>query len=238
MKMKNKKILVRDIGKLSFSDAWEYQEKIFKKIIDQKVQNRSLNEKIETKNFLILTEHNHVYTIGKSGDISNLLIDKKELIKREIEFFKINRGGDITYHGPGQIMGYPIFDLDNFFTDINLYLRRLEEVIINTLESYSLKGFTIEGETGVWVKDKDGLSKKICAFGIRASRWVTMHGLCLNVDPDLSFFDHIIPCGIKNKGITSLKQLKKGDIDINEVKSRLVENFKLVFNAEISFEAN
>jgi len=238
MKMKNKKILVRDIGKLSFSDAWKYQEKIFKKIIDQKVQNRSLNEKIETKNILILTEHNHVYTIGKSGDISNLLIDKKELIKREIEFFKINRGGDITYHGPGQIMGYPIFDLDNFFTDINLYLRKLEEVIINTLKSYSLKGFTIEGETGVWVEDEDGLSKKICAFGIRASRWVTMHGLCLNVDPDLSFFDHIIPCGIQNKGITSLKQLKKGDIDINEVKSRLVENFKLVFNAEISFEAN
>ena len=238
MKMKNKKILVRDIGKLSFSDAWQYQEKIFKKIIDQKVQNRSLNEKIETKNILILTEHNHVYTIGKSGDISNLLIDKKELIKREIEFFKINRGGDITYHGPGQIMGYPIFDLDNFFTDINLYLRKLEEVIINTLKSYSLKGFTIKGETGVWVEDEDGLSKKICAFGIRASRWVTMHGLCLNVDPDLSFFNHIIPCGIQNKGITSLKQLKKGDIDINEVKSRLVENFKLVFNAEISFEAN
>ena len=238
MKMKNKKILVRDIGKLSFADAWQYQEKIFKKIIDQKVQNRSLNEKIETKNILILTEHNHVYTIGKSGDISNLLIDKKELIKREIEFFKINRGGDITYHGPGQIMGYPIFDLDNFFTDINLYLRKLEQVIINTLKSYSLKGFTIKGETGVWVEDEDGLSKKICAFGIRASRWVTMHGLCLNVDPDLSFFDHIIPCGIQNKGITSLKQLKKGDIDINEVKSRLVENFKLVFNAEISFEAN
>ena len=238
MKMKNKKIQVRDIGKLSFSDAWQYQEKIFKKIIDQKVQNRKLNEKIPTKNFLILTEHNHVYTIGKSGQISNLLIDKDELIKREIEFFKINRGGDITYHGPGQIMGYPIFDLDNFFTDINLYLRKLESVIINTLETYNLTGFTIKGETGVWVKDKDGLSKKICAFGIRASRWVTMHGLCLNVDPDLSFFDHIIPCGIKNKGITSLKQLKKGDIDINEVKSRLVENFKLVFNAEISFEAN
>ena len=238
MKMKNKKILVRDIGKMSFSDAWEYQEKIFKKTIDQKVQNRSLNEKIETKNLLILTEHNHVYTIGKSGDMSNLLIDKEELMKREIEFFKINRGGDITYHGPGQIMGYPIFDLDNFFTDINLYLRKLEEVIINTLKSYNLTGFTIKGETGVWVKDKDGLSKKICAFGIRASRWVTMHGLCLNVDPDLSFFNHIIPCGIQNKGITSLKQLKKEDIDIDEVKSRLVENFKLVFNAEISFEAN
>jgi lipoyl(octanoyl) transferase len=238
MKMKNKKILVRDIGKMSFSDAWEYQEKIFKKTIDQKVQNRSLNEKIETKNLLILTEHNHVYTIGKSGNMSNLLIDKEELMKREIEFFKINRGGDITYHGPGQIMGYPIFDLDNFFTDINLYLRNLEEVIINTLKSYNLTGFTIKGETGVWVKDKDGLSKKICAFGIRASRWVTMHGFCFNIDPDLSFFDHIIPCGIHNKGITSLTQLKKEDIDINEVKTRLVENFKLVFNAEISLEAN
>jgi|TARA_E500000178_G_scaffold55629_1_gene51981 lipoyl(octanoyl) transferase len=238
MKMKNKKIQVRDIGKLSFSDAWQYQEKIFKKIIDQKVQNRKLNEKIPTKNFLILTEHNHVYTIGKSGQISNLLIDKDELIKREIEFFKINRGGDITYHGPGQIMGYPIFDLDNFFTDINLYLRKLESVIINTLETYNLTGFTIKGETGVWVKDKDGLSKKICAFGIRASRWVTMHGLCFNVDPDLGYFNHIIPCGIKNKGVTSLKEIKKENIDINEVKLRLVENFKLVFNAEINFESN
>ena len=238
MIMKNKKILVRDIGKLSFSDAWQYQEKIFKKIIDQKVQNRKLNEKITTKNFLILTEHNHVYTIGKSGQISNLLIDKDELIKREIEFFKINRGGDITYHGPGQIMGYPIFDLDNFFTDINLYLRKLESVIINTLETYNLTGFTIKGETGVWVKDKDGLSKKICAFGIRASRWVTMHGLCLNVDPDLSYFNHIIPCGIKNKGVTSLREIKKENIDINEVKLRLVENFKFVFNAEINFESN
>ncbi len=238
MKMKNKKIQVRDIGKLSFSDAWQYQDKIFKKIIDQKVQNRKLNEKIPTKNFLILTEHNHVYTIGKSGQISNLLIDKDELIKREIEFFKINRGGDITYHGPGQIMGYPIFDLDNFFTDINLYLRKLESVIINTLETYNLTGFTIKGETGVWVKDKDGLSKKICAFGIRASRWVTMHGLCFNVDPDLGYFNHIIPCGIKNKGVTSLKEIKKENIDINEVKLRLVENFKLVFNAEINFESN
>ena len=238
MKMKNKKILVKDIGKLSFSDAWQYQERIFKKIIDQKVQNRSLNEKIKTNNYLVLTEHNHVYTIGKSGDMSNLLIDKEGLIKREIEFFKINRGGDITYHGPGQIMGYPIFDLDNFFTDINLYLRKLEEVIINTLNVYNLTGFVIKGETGVWVKDEDGLSKKICAFGIRASRWVTMHGLCLNVDPDLSYFNHIIPCGIKNKGITSLQDLKKEKIDINEVKSILVENFELVFNAEINFEVN
>ena len=238
MIMKNKKILVRDIGKQSFSEAWEYQEKIFKKIINQKVQNRSKEKKIETKNFLILTEHNHVYTIGKSGDVNNLLIDKEELIKREIEYFKINRGGDITYHGPGQIMAYPIFDLDNFFTDINLYLRKLEEVIIHTLQSYGLKGFTINGETGVWVKDENGLSKKICAFGIRASRWVTMHGLCLNVNPDLSYFDFIIPCGIRDKGVTSLSFIKKEVIDINQVKLRLVENFKLVFNADINFETN
>ena len=236
--MKNKKVLVIDIGRKSFSDAWDYQEKVFKKIINQKVQNRSKDKKIETKNFLILTEHNHVYTIGKSGDDNNLLIDKNELIKREIEYYKINRGGDITYHGPGQIMVYPIFDLDNFFTDINLYLRKLEEIIIKTLQSYDIKGFTIKGETGVWVKDENGLSKKICAFGIRASRWVTMHGLCLNVNPDLSYFDFIIPCGIEDKGVTSLSHIKKEVIDINQVKSKLVEEFKLVFNAEINFETN
>ena len=236
--MKNKKILVRDIGRHSFLEAWKYQEKIFQKIINQKVQNRSKFKKIETKNFLILTEHNHVYTIGKSGDVSNLLIDKNELTKREIEYYEINRGGDITYHGPGQIMVYPILDLDNFFTDINLYLRKLEDVVIDTLKSYDLKGFTIKGETGVWVKDENGLSKKICAFGIRASRWVTMHGLCLNVNPDLSYFDFIIPCGIKDKGVTSLSHLKKEVIDINQVKSKLVENFELVFNAEINFETN
>ena len=236
--MKNKKILVRDIGRHSFLEAWKYQEKIFQKIINQKVQNRSKYKKIETKNFLILTEHNHVYTIGKSGDVSNLLIDKNELTKREIEYYEINRGGDITYHGPGQIMVYPILDLDNFFTDINLYLRKLEDVVIYTLKSYDLKGFTIKGETGVWVKDENGLSKKICAFGIRASRWVTMHGLCLNVNPDLSYFDFIIPCGIKDKGVTSLSHLKKEVIDINQVKSKLVENFELVFNAQINFETN
>tara|TARA_B100000575_G_scaffold118885_1_gene94644 strand:+ start:27 stop:743 length:717 start_codon:yes stop_codon:yes gene_type:complete len=238
MIMKNKKVLVIDIGRKSFSDAWDYQEKVFKKIINQKVQNRSKDKKIETKNFLILTEHNHVYTIGKSGDDNNLLIDKNELIKREIEYYKINRGGDITYHGPGQIMVYPIFDLDNFFTDINLYLRKLEEIIIKTLQSFDIKGFTIKGETGVWVKDENGLSKKICAFGIRASRWVTMHGLCLNVNPDLSYFDFIIPCGIEDKGVTSLSHIKKEVIDINQVKSKLVEKFKLVFNAEINFETN
>jgi lipoyl(octanoyl) transferase len=234
--MKNKKIILRDIGKYSFSDAWEYQEDIFKKIIDQKIKNRSNENKIETNNFLIITEHDPVYTIGKSGDISNLLLNDDEMKTQGIEFYKINRGGDITYHGPGQIMGYPIIDLDNFFTDINLYLRKLEEVIINTLKSYDLEGFTIKGETGVWVKDNTGLSKKVCAFGIRASRWVTMHGFSFNVNPELNYFKNIIPCGITDKGVTSVSELKNRNIEMNEIKQILYKNFAESFNAKLVFE--
>jgi lipoyl(octanoyl) transferase len=234
--MKNKKIILRDIGKSSFSDAWEYQEDIFKKIIDQKIKNRSNKNKMETNNFLIITEHEPVYTIGKSGDISNLLLNDDEMKTQGIEFYKINRGGDITYHGPGQIMGYPIIDLDNFFTDINLYLRILEEVIINTLKSYDLEGFTIKGETGVWVKDNNGLSKKVCAFGIRASRWVTMHGFSFNVNPELNYFKNIIPCGITDKGVTSVSELKNRNIEMNEIKQILYKNFAESFNAKLVFE--
>ena len=234
--MKNKKIILRDIGKSSFSDAWEYQEDIFKKIIDQKSKNRSNENKMETNNFLIITEHDPVYTIGKSGDISNLLLNDDEMKTQGIEFYKINRGGDITYHGPGQIMGYPIIDLDNFFTDINLYLRKLEEVIINTLKSYDLEGFTIKGETGVWVKDNNGLSKKVCAFGIRASRWVTMHGFSFNVNPELNYFKNIIPCGITDKGVTSVSELKNSNIEMNEIKQILYKNFAESFNAKLVFE--
>ena len=234
--MKNKKIILRDIGKSSFSDAWQYQEKIFKKTIDQKIENRSSESKIETDNFLIITEHNPVYTIGKSGDISNLLLNDDAMKTEGIEFYKINRGGDITYHGPGQIMGYPIIDLDNFFTDINLYLRKLEEVIINTLKSYDLRGFTIKGETGVWVKDNNGLSKKVCAFGIRASRWVTMHGFSFNVNPELNYFKNIIPCGIKDKGVTSVSELKNSNIEMNQIKQILYKNFAESFSAELVFE--
>ena len=233
--MKNKKIILRDIGKSSFSDAWEYQEDIFKKIIDQKIKNRSNENKMETNNFLIITEHDPVYTIGKSGDISNLLLNDDEMKTQGIEFYKINRGGDITYHGPGQIMGYPIIDLDNFFTDINLYLRKLEEVIINTLKSYDLEGFTIKGETGVWVKDNNGLSKKVCAFGIRASRWVTMHGFSFNVNPELNYFKNIIPCGITDKGVTSVSELKNRIIEMNEIKQILYKNFAESFNAKLVF---
>jgi lipoyl(octanoyl) transferase len=153
-----------------------------------------------------------------------------------IEFYKINRGGDITYHGPGQIMGYPIIDLDNFFTDINLYLRKLEEVIINTLESYDLEGFTIKGETGVWVKDNNGLSKKVCAFGIRASRWVTMHGFSFNVNPELNYFKNIIPCGITDKGVTSVSELINRNIEMTEIKQILYKNFAESFSAKLVFE--
>ncbi|MDC1034676.1 lipoyl(octanoyl) transferase LipB [Flavobacteriaceae bacterium] len=234
--MKNKKIILRDIGKSSFSDAWEYQEDIFKKIIDQKIKNRSNENKMETNNFLIITEHDPVYTIGKSGNISNLLLNDDEMKTQGIEFYKINRGGDITYHGPGQIMGYPIIDLDNFFTDINLYLRKLEEVIINTLKSYDLEGFTIKGETGVWVKENNGLSKKVCAFGIRASRWVTMHGFSFNVNPELNYFKNIIPCGITDKGVTSVSELKNRNIEMNEIKQILYKNFAESFSAKLVFE--
>ncbi|MEK9756088.1 MAG: lipoyl(octanoyl) transferase LipB [Bacteroidota bacterium] len=230
--MKNRKIIVQDLGRTSFSYAWEYQEKIFQKVIDQKIQNRKSKENIETNNYLIFTEHDPVYTIGKSGKISNLLIDKDELEKNNIDFFKINRGGDITFHGPGQIMGYPIIDLDNFFTDINLYLRNLEKVIIDTLSIYKIDGFTIKNETGVWVNNNNEF-KKICAFGIRASRWVTMHGFCLNVNPNLDYFNNIIPCGINDKGVTSIYELKKEKVDLNNLKSDLLKNFRKYFDCDL-----
>jgi len=230
--MKNKKIILKDIGRTSFSDAWKFQEDVFQKIIDQKVQNRALEKKIETNNYLIFTEHNPVYTIGKSGDMSNLLLSENQLKDKEIEFFKINRGGDITFHGPGQIMGYPILDLDNFFTDINIYLRSLENTIIDTLRLYDISGFTIKGETGVWV-NKDEKLNKICAFGIRASRWVTMHGFSLNVNTDLDKFNYIIPCGITDKGVTSISEIKNEIIDIDKLKERIIESFAKNFKAEI-----
>ena len=232
--MKNKKIIVKDIGRTSFSDDWKFQEDIFQKIIDQKVQNRTLEKKIETNNYLIFTEHNPVYTIGKSGEMSNLLLNENQLKEKEIEFFKINRGGDITFHGPGQIMGYPIIDLDNFFTDINLYLRSLENTIIDTLSFYDILGFTIKGETGVWVKNQNEF-KKICAFGIRASRWVTMHGFSLNGNSDLTYFKNIIPCGIKDKGVTSMKNELGKVLDKNLVKDKIQYYFSKKFEVEYTY---
>ena len=232
--MKNNEILVKDLGVLSYDKSWEHQKRIFDNIVSQKINNRTLKKKIKTENHLLIVEHKPVYTIGKSGEISNLLLDDQELKLKGIDFKKINRGGDITFHGLGQIVGYPILDLDNFFTDIGLYLRTLEEVIISTISFYGIKGFRIDGETGVWVKDESNSLKKICAFGIKASRWVTMHGFALNVNTDLTYFDNIVPCGISDKGVTSLQEILNQKIAPKTVKEKLYENIARLFNAELS----
>ncbi len=187
-----------------------------------------------TQNYLLFAEHAPVFTLGKSGDISHVLIDEKEREQKGIEFFKINRGGDITFHGPGQLTGYPILDLENFKTDLGWYLRSLEEVIILTMAGYGVKGDRSKGETGVWIDpDIKGKERKICAMGIRCSRWITMHGFAFNVNTDLSYFNYIIPCGIKNKQVTSLQKELGYDIPMAEVKQKVKNNFEKVFDAEI-----
>ena len=232
--MKNNRIVVKDLGVLSYEDSWEHQKTIFDNIISQKIKNRTLKKKNKTDNYLLIVEHKPIFTIGKSGDTSNLLLNKKQLKSKNIEFKKINRGGDITFHGSGQVVGYPILDLDNFFTDIGQYLRTLEEVIISAIGFFGLKGYRIDGETGVWVKDKLNSDKKICAFGIKASRWVTMHGFALNVNTDLKYFDYIVPCGISDKGVTSLEETLNKKVTTKMVKQKIYENFARLFNAELS----
>ena len=232
--MKNNRIVVKDLGVLSYEDSWEHQKTIFDNIISQKIKNRTLKKKNKTDNYLLIVEHKPIFTIGKSGDTSNLLLDTKQLKSKNIEFKKINRGGDITFHGSGQVVGYPILDLDNFFTDIGQYLRTLEEVIISSIGFFGLKGYRIDGETGVWVKDKLNSDKKICAFGIKASRWVTMHGFALNVNTDLKYFDYIVPCGISDKGVTSLEETLNKKITTKMVKQKIYENFARLFNAELT----
>ncbi len=225
-----KKIILQDIGLKDYKNAWEYQNEIFQKIIDIKLENRKNNTTTTTPNYFIYTEHPHVYTLGKSGDINNLLLSKKQLEDKDITFFKSNRGGDITYHGPGQIVGYPILDLDNFETDIHKYMRNLEEVIIRTLAEYNLKGERSEGETGVWLDVGTPFTRKICALGVRTSRWVTMHGFALNVSTNLGFFDHIIPCGIRGKSVTSLEVELNKKLDIAIIKEQIKTHFSAVFN--------
>tara|TARA_B100000586_G_scaffold77901_1_gene54735 strand:- start:1038 stop:1748 length:711 start_codon:yes stop_codon:yes gene_type:complete len=233
LKVQNKKIEVRDLGLKDYKETWDEQERLFKEIVDLKVKNRRENTKIETPNYLLSVEHPHVYTLGKSGDISNLLINEKQLEEKGASFYKINRGGDITYHGPGQMVIYPILDLDNFFTDIHKYLRLLEEAVILVLQDFGIKAGRSEGETGVWLDVGTPFARKICAMGVRASRWVTMHGLALNVNADLGYFDNIVPCGIKEKAVTSLNvELGKTTVDIEEVKKRFLEHFKILFNID------
>lgn len=231
--MQNKKVQLQDLGLKDYKETWDYQEALFKGVIDTKIKNRREDAGLETPNYLLLVEHPHVFTLGKSGDMDNLLVDEKVLQEKQAQFYKINRGGDITYHGPGQIVGYPILDLDNFFTDIHKYLRFLEEVVILTLAEYGLKAERSAGETGVWLDVGTPFARKICAMGVRASRWVTMHGFALNVNADLGYFDLMIPCGIKDKAVTSLNvELGKKEVDLAEVKQKLLKHFTTLFKAE------
>lgn len=221
---------------MSYKNCWTYQEELFQGIIDQKRANRNTNNFQETKNYLLFVEHPHVFTLGKSGNMDNLLLDKARLAKEGIEFYKSNRGGDITYHGPGQIVGYPILDLDHFFTDIHRYLRTLEEVIISTLADYGLKATRSPGETGVWLDVGTPFARKICAMGVRASRWVTMHGFALNVNTNLQHFEHIIPCGIQGKGVTSLEKELGKQVPLKAVQEKIIRHFAEHFTADLRID--
>lgn len=221
---------------MDYKECWDYQESLFNETINQKIANRDLapTSQIETKNHLLFVEHPHVYTLGKSGDASHLLINNDELEEKHATYYKINRGGDITYHGPGQLVGYPILDLDNFFTDIHKYLRLLEETIILTLDEYGLKAGRSKGETGVWLDEENIFkARKICAMGVRCSRWVTMHGWGFNVNSNLDYFSNIVPCGIQNKAVTSLNKELGQDVNMDEIKDKLKKHFGTLFEANI-----
>ncbi|MBU6306853.1 MAG: lipoyl(octanoyl) transferase LipB [Bacteroidetes bacterium] len=223
----------QDLGKMEYRQAWDLQEKLLKQALASKAAGQP------TSHHLLLLEHPPVYTLGKSGKMEHVLIDQQEMQKRQIGFYHSNRGGDITFHGPGQIVGYPIFDLECFYTDIGRYLRELEEVIILTLAEYGLVGQRSKGETGVWLDPESPLqARKICAMGVRCSRWVTMHGFALNVHPDLSYFDNIVPCGIANKSVTSMQRETALAIDMEQVKQKLLHHFEAVFDISIAASAN
>ena len=233
--MQNKVVEFRHLGLLDYQKALDYQEKLFKKTIDLKIKNRNQPPDAQeiTPNYLLFLYHPHVYTLGKSGKEDHLLLDKEGLLEKEATYHRISRGGDITYHGPGQIVGYPILDLDNFFTDIHKYLRFLEEAVIRTLASYDMVTGRIEGWTGVWLDVNDPQkARKICAFGVKSSRWVTMHGLALNVNVDLEYFKNIIPCGIDDKAVTSMHQELGRLIALNEVEDRLRQHISELFQMQ------
>jgi len=227
-----RQILLEDLGTKDYKETWDYQEELFDAIIQIKRKNRKEDSDLERPNHFLFVEHSHVYTLGKSGDLNNLLLNEAQLKEKGIAYYKINRGGDITYHGYGQIVGYPILDLDNFFNDIHKYMRFLEETIICVLAEYGLKGERSKGETGVWLDVGTPFARKICALGVRSSRWVTMHGFALNVNTNLGYFDHIIPCGIKGKAVTSLEVELGRKLDIEEVKQKILKHFSEIFEAE------
>jgi lipoyl(octanoyl) transferase len=229
-------VFYRDLGLIDYDNAWSLQEKVFNELIERKVANRNLpnDTQVPQEHFLFFCEHPHVYTLGRSGDEKNLIASQEELQKLQAVFYKNNRGGDITYHGPGQIVGYPIFDLDFFFTDIHKYLRLLEEAVILTLKEYDIYAGRIPGATGVWLDaGKGNAARKICALGVRCSRWVTMHGFAFNVNTDLSYFNHIIPCGISDKSVTSLEKELGQKVNIDEVKEKLLKNLSSVFEIDL-----
>ena len=235
----NKSVGLQDLGVKDYKETWTYQESLFDAIVNLKIRNRREELHLETPNYFLFVEHPHVYTLGKSGDFTNLLISEKQLAEKGATFYKVNRGGDITYHGPGQIVGYPILDLENFFTDIHKYLRLLEEVIILTLADYNIVGTRSAGETGVWIDVGTPFARKICAMGVRASRWVTMHGFALNVNADLGYFDNMIPCGIRGKAVTSLHvELGVESVDMDAVKQRIKQHFTALFEAELRENLN
>lgn len=230
------KIKLTDLGLTPYQEAWDIQEGIFDTLVSQKISNRKLpeEEQVETESEFLFVEHPHVYTLGKSGDVNNMLLNEETLKQKGATFVKVNRGGDITYHGPGQVVGYPILDLDNFFTDIHLYLRKLEDVIINTIAEYGIIGERSDGETGVWLDVGKPSARKICALGVRTSRWVTMHGFALNVNSNLAYFDYIVPCGIRGKAVASMHAELGREVDMEEVKEKIKKHFQVIFNAELT----
>ena len=225
----NKQIVIEKLGYKEYGKALEIQNHYHDEICNIKLSNRKNNRSIPTPNYLLFVEHNHVYTIGKSGDLNNLLFDQNLLKEKGIELIKIGRGGDITYHGPGQVVCYPIFDLENFFTDIHKYLRTLELIVVMTLKKFGINSTGSEDHTGVWVDKGTKNERKICALGIKASRWVTKHGLALNVNTDLSYFDGIIPCGLKGKSVTSMSKEIGQELNIDEVIEELCHQFEIFF---------
>lgn len=232
----NKKVEFRDLGLIDYQQAWDYQERLFADTIALKIRNRNLpvSEQSATPNYLLFLEHPHVFTLGKSGKQENLLLDESGLKEKNATFYKINRGGDITYHGPGQLVGYPILDLDNFFTDIHKYLRLLEETVILTLAEYEIEAGRIEGLTGVWLDPIRQVNpRKICALGVKSSRWVTMHGFAFNINSDLNYFGNIIPCGIDDKAVTSLQKELGREIPMEEVKEKMKKHLCALFEMEL-----
>ncbi|MBL1279490.1 MAG: lipoyl(octanoyl) transferase LipB [Fluviicola sp.] len=222
-------VIYENLGLIDYKEAWDYQEKLFRATVDHKIKVRKGESTEPTKNYILFCEHPHVFTLGKSGDKQNLLLNEEALEKNNASFYEINRGGDITYHGPGQLVVYPIFDLDYFFSDIHKYLRYLEEAIILTLKEYGIESSRVDGLTGVWIDGDLPTARKICALGVKSSRWVTMHGIGFNVNSDLSYFSHIIPCGIQDKSVTSMEKELGKKLNLEEVGNVLKEKLSSLF---------